>query len=53
MLWLLDFQLPFKVYTNKIGKALGGVLVQKKHLVAYETQGCRATVQRLQEGYGC
>ena len=38
MLCLLDFELPFEVHTNASNKAIGGVLVQEKHLVAYESK---------------
>ena len=38
VLRLPDFELPFKVHTNASDKAVGGVLVQEKHLVAYESK---------------
>ena len=38
VLCLLDFELPFEVHTNASDKAIGGVLVQEKHLVAYESK---------------
>ena len=31
------FELPFEVNTDTSNKVIGGVLVQEKHLVAYET----------------
>ena len=37
MLRLLDFELLFKVHTDASDKAIGGVLVQKSHPVAYES----------------
>ena len=37
VLRLLDFELPFEVHTNVFDKAIGGVLVQENHLVAYES----------------
>ena len=38
VLHLLDFELPFKVHTDAFGKAIGGMLVQEKHPVAYESR---------------
>ena len=38
MLHLLDFKLPFEVHTDASDKAIGGMLVQEKHLVAYESR---------------
>jgi len=35
---LLDFKLPFEVHTDASDKAIGGMLVQEKHLVAYESR---------------
>ena len=38
MLCLPNFKLPFEVHTNASDKTIGGVLVQEKHLVAYESK---------------
>ena len=38
VLRLPDFELPFEVHTDASDKAIGGVLVQKKHHVAYESR---------------
>ena len=38
VLRLPDFELPFEVHTNTSNKEIGGVLVQEKHLVAYESK---------------
>ena len=38
VLRLPDFELPFKVHTNASDKAIGGVLVQEKRHVAYESR---------------
>ena len=38
VLRLPDFELLFEVYTDSSDKAIGGVLVQEKHLVAYESR---------------
>ena len=38
MLRLPDFELPFKIHTDASNKAIGGVLVQEKHIVAYESR---------------
>ena len=38
MLRLPDFELPFKIHTDASNKAIGGMLVQEKHLVAYESR---------------
>ena len=38
VLRLLDFELAFEIYTDAFDKAIGGVLVQEKHLVAYESR---------------
>ena len=38
MLCLPDFELPFEVHMDASDKVIGGVLVQEKHLVAYESR---------------
>ena len=38
VLCLLDFELPFEVYTDASDKAIGGVLVQEKHSVTYKSR---------------
>ena len=38
MLCLPDFKLPFEVHTDASNKAIGGMLVQEKHLVDYESR---------------
>jgi len=38
VLRLPDFELLFEVHTDSSNKAIGGVLVQEKHLVAYESR---------------
>ena len=38
MLRMPDFELPFEVHTDASDKALGGVLVQENHPVAYESR---------------
>ena len=38
VLRLLNFELPFEVHTDSSDKAIGGVLVQEKHLVAYKSR---------------
>lgn len=38
MLKLPDFKSPFKMHTNASNMATGGVLVQKGHPVAFESQ---------------
>ena len=38
VLRLPDFWLPFEVHTDAFDKAIGGVLVQEKHHVAYESR---------------
>ena len=38
VLSLPDFKLPFEVHTDAFDKAIGGVLVQEKHPVAYESR---------------
>ena len=43
VLRLLNFELPFEVHTDSSDKAIGGVLVQEKHLVAYERRKLNET----------
>ena len=38
VLCLPDFELPFEVHTDAFDKAIGGVLVQEKHPIAYESR---------------
>lgn len=38
ILTLRNFELPFEVHTDASNKAIGGVLVQKGHPVAFESQ---------------
>ena len=38
VLRLLNFEFPFEVHTDSSDKAIGGVLVQEKHLVAYKSR---------------
>ena len=38
MLHLTNFEFPFEVHTNASDKAISGLLVQEKHLVAYESR---------------
>ena len=38
VLHLRDFELPFEVHIDASDKAIGGVLVQEKYLVAYESR---------------
>ena len=46
VLRLPDFELPFKVHTNASNKAIGGVLMQEKHLVAYKNRKLNDTEQK-------
>ena len=46
MLRLPDFELPFEVHTDASNKAIGGVLVQKKHPVAYESRKLNEVEQK-------
>ena len=41
-----DLELTFEVHTNASDRALGGVLVQEGHLVAFESRKLNATEQR-------
>ena len=43
---LPDFELPFEVHTDALDWALGGVLVQDEHIVAFESQKLDAVEQR-------
>ena len=45
MLRLLDFELPFEVHTNASDRALGGVLVQKGHPIAFESKKLKEVEQ--------
>ena len=38
MLRLPDFELSFEIHTDASDKAIGGVLVQEKHPIAYESR---------------
>ena len=46
MLRLLDLDLHFEVHTNASNKALGGVLVQEGHLMAFESRKLNGAEQR-------
>ena len=46
MLCLPDFKLPFEVHTDASNKAIGGVLVQEKHPVAYESRKLNKAEQK-------
>ena len=46
VLRLPDFELPFEVHTDASDKAIGGVLVQKKHHVAYESRKLNKVKQK-------
>lgn len=43
---LPNFNLPFEVHTNAFNRALEGVLVQEKHLIAYESRKLKDVEQR-------
>ena len=43
VLRLLNFELPFEVHIDSSDKAISGVLVQEKHLVAYERRKLNET----------
>lgn len=52
MLWLGNLDLPFEFQTNALDKALGGVLVQEGHPMAFEE--CGAMILHLwKENDGC
>jgi len=38
VLGLLDFEKPFKVHTDASDRAIGGVLIQEGHLIAFESR---------------
>ena len=46
VLHLLNFELPFEVHIDASDKAIGGVLVQEKHLVAYESKKLNKAEQK-------
>ena len=46
VLRLLDLELPFEVHTDVSNRALGGVLVQEGHPVAFESRKLNAAEQR-------
>ena len=46
MLHLLDFGLPFEVHADASNKAIGGVLVQEKYPVAYESRKLNEAKQK-------
>ena len=46
VLWLPDLDLPFEVQKNASDKALGGVLVQEGHSVAFESRKLNNAKQR-------
>ena len=52
VLRLPDFELPFKVHTDASDKALGGVLVQKNHPVAYESRKLNDAEQKCSARVG-
>ena len=46
ILRLLELELPFEVHTDASDRALGGVLVQEGHPMAFESQKLDAAEQR-------
>ena len=46
VLWFPNLDLPFEVQTDASDKALGGVLVQEGHLVAFEIQKLNGVEQQ-------
>ena len=46
VLRLPDLELPFEVHTNSLDRALGGVLVQEGHPIAFESRKLNAAEQR-------
>ena len=46
VLRLPDLELPFEVHTDASDRALGGVLVQEGHPIAFESQKLNAAKQR-------
>ena len=46
VLRLLDLELSFEVHTDASDRALGGVLVQEGHLIAFESRKLDAAKQR-------
>ena len=46
VLWLPDLDLPFEVQTDALDRALGGVLVQEGHPVAFESRKLNKAEQR-------
>ena len=46
VLWLPDLDLPFEVQKNASDRALGGVLVQEGHSVAFESRKLNNAKQR-------